>query len=134
MLEVRDALLVSCKLMNERFPEFDAWLEDSKNDVAFRKAWYKDHYLNTPVDVFDEGDFDDEDYDDEVLDYDEESITVVRHQPTVGRNDPCPCGSGKKFKKCCLNKPKTSSLERACDSFLFSRSDADAIRPFSLLW
>jgi SEC-C motif-containing protein len=22
---------------------------------------------------------------------------------TVGRNDPCPCGSGKKFKKCCLN-------------------------------
>ncbi|MBR9917136.1 hypothetical protein GYB29_05510 [bacterium] len=23
----------------------------------------------------------------------------------VGRNDPCPCGSGKKFKKCCLNKP-----------------------------
>lgn len=23
--------------------------------------------------------------------------------PTVGRNDPCPCGSGKKFKQCCLN-------------------------------
>ena len=22
--------------------------------------------------------------------------------PKVGRNDPCPCGSGKKFKKCCL--------------------------------
>lgn len=22
----------------------------------------------------------------------------------VGRNDPCPCGSGKKFKKCCLRK------------------------------
>lgn len=22
----------------------------------------------------------------------------------VGRNDPCPCGSGKKYKKCCLNK------------------------------
>jgi peptide deformylase len=22
----------------------------------------------------------------------------------VGRNDPCPCGSGKKFKKCCVNK------------------------------
>jgi hypothetical protein len=25
----------------------------------------------------------------------------------VGRNDPCPCGSGKTFKKCCLNKPAT---------------------------
>lgn len=23
--------------------------------------------------------------------------------PKVGRNDPCPCGSGKKYKKCCLN-------------------------------
>jgi hypothetical protein len=22
----------------------------------------------------------------------------------VGRNDPCPCGSGKKFKKCCYEK------------------------------
>ncbi|HEX5337266.1 MAG TPA: UPF0149 family protein [Gallionella sp.] len=27
--------------------------------------------------------------------------TIQRDQPKVGRNDPCPCGSGKKFKKCC---------------------------------
>ena len=26
--------------------------------------------------------------------------TVRRHSPKVGRNDPCPCGSGKKYKKC----------------------------------
>lgn len=26
--------------------------------------------------------------------------TVVREGPKVGRNDPCPCGSGKKYKKC----------------------------------
>jgi preprotein translocase subunit SecA len=26
--------------------------------------------------------------------------TVVRNEDKVGRNDPCPCGSGKKFKKC----------------------------------
>jgi len=26
-----------------------------------------------------------------------------RSTPRVGRNDPCPCGSGKKFKKCCLH-------------------------------
>ena len=31
------------------------------------------------------------------------SITpIVRSGPKVGRNDPCPCGSGKKYKKCCL--------------------------------
>lgn len=28
--------------------------------------------------------------------------TYVRNAPKVGRNDPCPCGSGKKHKKCCL--------------------------------
>ena len=26
------------------------------------------------------------------------------HPPGVGRNDPCPCGSGKKYKSCCLRK------------------------------
>ncbi len=26
---------------------------------------------------------------------------IVREEPKVGRNDPCPCGSGKKYKKCC---------------------------------
>jgi SEC-C motif-containing protein len=29
--------------------------------------------------------------------------TVRRTEPKVGRNDPCSCGSGKKFKKCCGN-------------------------------
>ena len=29
---------------------------------------------------------------------------VVNTTPKVGRNDPCPCGSGKKHKKCCLAK------------------------------
>jgi hypothetical protein len=28
----------------------------------------------------------------------------------VGRNDPCPCGSGKKFKKCCEQKQKHKKL------------------------
>ena len=27
--------------------------------------------------------------------------TVRKEGPKVGRNDPCPCGSGKKYKKCC---------------------------------
>jgi SEC-C motif-containing protein len=29
---------------------------------------------------------------------------VVHATKSPGRNDPCPCGSGKKFKKCCINK------------------------------
>lgn len=31
-------------------------------------------------------------------------ITPVKAEPKIGRNEPCPCGSGKKYKKCCLNK------------------------------
>lgn len=27
----------------------------------------------------------------------------------VGRNDPCPCGSGKKYKKCCLDKKRVEA-------------------------
>jgi len=27
---------------------------------------------------------------------------LARKPPKVGRNEPCPCNSGKKFKKCCL--------------------------------
>lgn len=29
------------------------------------------------------------------------TIPVTRSAPKVGRNEPCPCGSGKKFKQCC---------------------------------
>ena len=30
--------------------------------------------------------------------------TDVRKRKKIGRNEPCPCGSGKKFKRCCLGK------------------------------
>jgi hypothetical protein len=33
----------------------------------------------------------------------------------VGRNDPCPCGSGKKFKKCCLATVRLGSLTPEVD-------------------
>ena len=32
------------------------------------------------------------------------SATVMRTSARVGRNDACPCGSGKKYKQCCLRK------------------------------
>ena len=51
----------------------------------------------------------DEDYrkslpgkDDEPLPAPVEPISNVEAVP--GRNDPCPCGSGKKYKRCCMNK------------------------------
>ncbi len=37
--------------------------------------------------------------------------TPVRKEKKVGPNDPCPCGSGKKYKKCCMQKDKTSGMD-----------------------
>ena len=43
-----------------------------------------------------------EDYDDGLPEEESPAETVINPNRDVGRNDPCPCGSGKKFKKCCL--------------------------------
>ena len=39
----------------------------------------------------------------------EEPVAPVRVGRAPGRNDPCPCGSGRKFKHCCATKPKGES-------------------------
>jgi tetratricopeptide (TPR) repeat protein len=40
-----------------------------------------------------------------------EAVPFVRPTPKIGRNDSCPCGSGKKYKKCCLGKPVESAID-----------------------
>ncbi|MGO9837046.1 MAG: SEC-C metal-binding domain-containing protein [Polyangiaceae bacterium] len=40
----------------------------------------------------------------------EPAPTITRVGPKVGRNDPCPCGSGRKFKKCCIDKPPAARV------------------------
>jgi len=65
----------------------------------------------------------------------------------IGRNDPCPCGSGKKYKHCCLKretagKSETMSRDRAWDSMTdklydFSRLprfQGDIVTAFDLYW
>ena len=45
------------------------------------------------------------------------SAKTVKQQPVrnkdrkIGPNDPCPCGSGKKYKKCCMQKDKVGGME-----------------------
>ena len=36
----------------------------------------------------------------------------VRKEKKAGPNDPCPCGSGKKYKKCCMQKDKSAGMEQ----------------------
>jgi len=33
-----------------------------------------------------------------------QDTNIIRFEPKISRNAPCPCGSGRKYKQCCLNK------------------------------
>lgn len=83
----------------EDWKHFTGLIDDTIEETSWWATWEKSK---------DEED-DDEDDDDVpddweaalLEDYTPETTTVVRTEPKVGRNDPCPCGSGKKYKKCC---------------------------------
>jgi len=111
VLEVRSKLLTACKLLGATFAEFDAWQQEASNNEDFRRQWYNKRYLGVSrlnEQWGDEKSEIEEDSDDEDFAKPEPSLphpdTFVRFEERVGRNDPCPCGSGKKFKKCCLKK------------------------------
>ena len=55
------------------------------------------------------------------------SPAMPAHNPfrNVGRNDPCPCGSGKKFKKCCIGKAELPQMAAPNDPF-----DVDEVDEF----
>ena len=70
----------------------DPKLLETLNDPYFN---YKTHILTEVLSkAF--GEYDDDFEDDDW----EPQLPVKRAEPKVGRNDPCPCGSGKKYKKC----------------------------------
>jgi hypothetical protein len=49
------------------------------------------------------GGYTEDDFEDDDDDFPERIEQIFNPLKDVGRNDPCPCGSGKKFKKCCAN-------------------------------
>ena len=61
----------------------------------YRKMFKKYEKLYPEKFVFDGDEHDDEDMEFQI------AQPYVRNEPKVGRNEPCPCGSGKKYKKCC---------------------------------
>ncbi len=83
--------------------EKDSEIEDKLNDP--HQLYLAEIMLEAITEVFksktgqreddDEGYYDDDDDNDWVP-----QLPVKRDEPKVGRNDPCPCGSGKKYKKC----------------------------------
>jgi len=82
------------------------------NVVTTLSAWADDELENEELDNISAEDFDEFDalmgeggllanilYDENTI---LENSVPVSSLPKAGRNDPCPCGSGKKYKKCCL--------------------------------
>ena len=94
-----------------RFEDFEADLKRSLTDLEARHGW--DHVLGTFDDTIGElsqwHGFSEEARHAREIAETVRSLaeihagqTVTNPQRRVGRNDPCPCGSGRKFKKCCL--------------------------------
>ncbi|MHB8901178.1 MAG: SEC-C metal-binding domain-containing protein [Thermoguttaceae bacterium] len=79
-------------------------------------------FVNAPEDDVEDGvdgdwdveDDEDEYWEDEEDDLEDGDLDGVEEENAawqkVGRNDPCPCGSGKKFKKCCLRKQNGDAM------------------------
>lgn len=125
LMDVRNTLLAASMLMGIELPEAERWREDAKSDGDFMDDWYEEHGFDDEDldedeydeeeldDAYDDYDYEDYDYEDDE-EYDDEPIpsphTWVREEPKIGRNDPCPCGSGKKYKKCCLKKHQEEDL------------------------
>jgi hypothetical protein len=123
--DLRQHLVAACTVMGVSFPEYDEWYEDaagSKWGWAEVRTGRISRNFREDQDDFDPG------WDDGVDlvqlpayrvapllnlfgDKPETSEPSKSGRNPVGRNDPCPCGSGKKFKKCCMKKQGGSLLD-----------------------
>ena len=91
--ELRRGLIATAVLTGEDFPDLERLREEERErqaDRLRRQEWLLNAFQPAakPVEAFAE----------------EPVAQPIKADQKVGRNDPCPCGSGKKYKKCCLNQ------------------------------
>ena len=116
--ELRNYLVETCTITGERFPEFDEWRTAEKTEKE--EHWRRVNELkDDPAGLML---FALEKLNGKTSAAVPKQESPVSRQPRltpspktegkqkVGRNDPCPCGSGKKFKKCCINKSGRNAL------------------------
>ena len=110
--DLQGRLLETCTLMGERFPEYDEWLATEKSEEA--EHWKSVQELEDNPEGLIKYALEKlagkkiEDIPKPQLSLPSASGLAFPHQQAskqkVGRNELCPCGSGKKFKKCCLSR------------------------------
>ena len=114
---LRSDLLAVSALLEIEIPERAEWTRDlaaqrKRLDELLSAEWDDELSDEDDLDFWDdEEDWGEEDYEDDSLLYDTQPIHRVDKGSKVGRNEPCPCGSGKKFKKCCLHKKEQQELD-----------------------
>ena len=82
--DLRLDLIVATTLMEVELAEKDQWRENVEKDREEREKKIRFHA--------------------EPPEEEDEEELLPPPKKKIGRNDPCPCGSGKKFKRCCLRK------------------------------
>jgi len=118
---LRDYLVETCEIMGERFPEYDQWKAAGERDREEHKRQLEAvsgdpqrtllFALQKAKEYF-SGDEDEEQQSPKPAAGSGVTPAFNSGKPmrNIGRNDPCPCGSGKKFKKCCLKKRNDDHL------------------------
>jgi len=114
ILDLRENLVSASTLMGVEFPEYEKWKIDEDESRVLRRKLHAEKHGNVKYSPVDWNDDPDDDLDGSDLDTFAASAsaptTFMRQDPKTGRNDPCPCGSGKKYKKCCMNKSNGNPL------------------------
>ncbi|TXD53251.1 MULTISPECIES: DUF1186 domain-containing protein [unclassified Polaribacter] len=85
--------------------EFNEDLSVKENSILEKYNAFKEYWLNDSGTFFDDTAIDDE-YFDKDFPLEKNPISpayFVNESKKIGRNEPCHCGSGKKYKKCCIN-------------------------------
>jgi len=127
---LRRALVANSLIVGRDFAELDDWLAAVREDLASEPSPEDLWDDGDPSNDEEEEDEDEEDRNDDsnmsggpfslsrpgrVADdpqpdrdprpmFETPAATIINSGQKVGRNDPCPCGSGKKYKKCCRKK------------------------------
>lgn len=106
LVDLRDELIVACTIVGQEFPELEKWRKDAekeKRKASERQARFERQRPSMwPLDVPPPSPPPPPSRPRPLPPPLQPPSEVPRSVQKAGRNDPCPCGSGKKFKKCCL--------------------------------
>lgn len=96
--DIKERLITLAKIFDYNLPEAKKWKSQCAND---RRRLAKARKLAMIAKALDKQEYLGDDYDDYGLEQDFNNKSYFNDTSKTGRNDPCFCGSGKKYKKCC---------------------------------